>query len=106
MRRRLILALSLLLLAALPAWAAPYEIKTADEPAPAELADEVRPLLAGKCIQLLDAKNEVLAEVWFRKAVPAKATDAQIQNGLTYAEIPDTSLVGALRVAKPMTDYR
>jgi len=107
MRRRLILSLALLLLTVTPALAvAPYAIKTADEPAPAELTDAVRPLMADKCVQLLDAKNEVLAEVWFRKAGPAKATDVQVKNGLTYAEIPDTTLVGALRVTKPMTDYR
>ena len=63
-------------------------------------------LLSDKCVQLLDPKGELLVEVWFRKAWPAKATEAQIKNGLTYAEIPETTLVGALRVVKQWTDYR
>ena len=37
---------------------------------------------------------------------PAKATEAQIKNGLTYREIPETTVVGAARVAKALTDYR
>jgi len=99
---------ALLLLAALPvsAPAASYSIKVAEEPAPQEVVEPVRQLLADKCVQLLDANGQLLLEVWFRKALPAKATAAQIKNGLTYQEVPETTLVGALRVAKQVTDYR
>jgi hypothetical protein len=107
MRRLLGLSPAVLFLAVLPAWAAPtYTIKVVEEAAPMEVAEAVRPLLDDKCVQLLDPKGEVMTEVWFRKGLPAKATDAQIKNGLTYAEIPDTTLVGALRVAKQSMDYR
>lgn len=108
MKRRIMgPALALLLLPALPAWAAPaYTIKVVEEAVPMEVAETIRPLLSDKCIQLIDPKGGLLAELWFRKALPARATDAQVSNGLTYAEIPDTTLVGALRVAKQMTDYR
>lgn len=99
---------ALLVLAALPvsAPAASYSIKMAEEAAPQEVAEPIRKVLADKCVQLLDGKGELLLEVWFRKALPGKATDAQIKNGLTYQEIPETTLVGALRVAKQITDYR
>ena len=107
MRRIMGLSPALLLLVALPAWAAPvYTIKMIDEAPPMEVAETIRPLLAEKCVQLFDPKEELLAEIWFRKALPAKATDAQIQNGLTYAEVPETTLVGALRVVKQTMDYR
>jgi hypothetical protein len=85
----------------------PYSIKTVDKKsAPTEVQEPIRKLLADRCVQLLDAKGEVLAELWFRKDVPAKATDAQIKNGLTYREVPETTLFGAIRFPKQITDYR
>src|SRR5262245_22049439 len=100
-----------LLLAALPAGAsdkkAAYSIKqVADSAPPKELAEPVRKLLDSQCAQLLDAKGTVLAEVWLRKELPVKATKEQVKNGLTYAEVPQTTLVGALRVPKRLSDYR
>jgi hypothetical protein len=106
--RKLLCAFALLL-AALPARAAdkPWSIKVVGAtPPPAEVAEPIRALLSDQCIQLLDAKGELKLEVWFRKALPAKATDGQIQNGLTYAEVPETTLVGAMHVVKLTTDYR
>ena len=50
--------------------------------------------------QLLDAKDSVLAEVWFCKTINAKATDNQITNGLTYREIPESTVFGAIRFPK------
>jgi hypothetical protein len=96
-----------LLLAALPARAAdPYAVRTAEVAPPAEVQAPVRSLLEGKAVQLVNAKGDLLAEVWFRKEVPARATEAQVKAGLTYHELPETTLVGAMRVARPMTDYR
>jgi hypothetical protein len=96
-------------LTVLPLYAAdnPYTIKTADKtPAPKEVQEPIRKLLGERCIQMLDAKGDVLAELWFRKDVPAKATDAQVKNGLTYREIPETTLFGVIRFPKQTTDYR
>ena len=84
-----------------------YSVKAVDKtPAPAELQEPIRKLMGERCVQLLDAKGEILAEVWFRKDVPAKATDAQIKNGLTFREIAETTLFGAIRFPKQYTDYR
>jgi hypothetical protein len=44
--------------------------------------------------------------VWFRKSVPAKATDAQIKNGITFQEIEQTNLFAAIRFPQPVKDYR
>ncbi|HEY7425855.1 MAG TPA: hypothetical protein VH682_16615 [Gemmataceae bacterium] len=98
-----------LVLAVLPLQAADnaYTVKTVDKtPAPTELQEPIRKLLGERCVQLLSAKGDVLAELWFRKDVPAKATDAQIKNGLTYHEIQETTLFGAIRFPKRITDYR
>jgi hypothetical protein len=108
--RRLTCVAGLLLgvLAGAPAAAAPaYSIKAVTGTAPPkELAGPVRKLLEDRCVRLLDGKGNVLAEVWFRKDVPVKATEAQIKNGLTYRELPQSTVVGALRVPKAITDYR
>jgi hypothetical protein len=96
----------LLLLAALPGQAADYSIKVVNEAPPKDVKEPIRKLLGEQAVQLLDGKGEPLVEVWFRKEVPGKATEAQIKNGLTYHEIPETTLFGAMRVLKQITDYR
>src|SRR6266404_4097908 len=63
-------------LAAKPAWGADgkYSIKQADTPAPQEISEPIRKLLADKSLQLLDDKGAVICELWFRAALPVKAT--------------------------------
>src|SRR5687768_16251910 len=101
------LAAGVALLLALPAAAAPaYSVKTADAAPPKELQEPIRKLLAEKSVQLLDDNGTVVVELWFRKELPVKATDAQVKNGLTYAEVPLSTVVGAMRVATKVTDYR
>jgi hypothetical protein len=74
--------------------------------APAELAEPVRKLLADRAFQLTDPKGELALEIWPAKEVAAKATEAQVKNGLTYREVPESTVMGAVRVLKPMTDFR
>jgi hypothetical protein len=110
MRCKLVGVAAALLLVVLSAGAAAkkkYTIKVvADAAAPKELAEPIRKLLDKRCVQLLDTRGKLAAEVWFRKEVPVKATEAQIKNGLTYEEVPTTTLMGVMRVAKPIFDYR
>ena len=44
--------------------------------------------------------------IWFRAEIPVKATEEQIKNGLTYHEIPEGTLVGALEFPTKFTDFR
>ncbi len=84
-----------------------YRIKTVDKTAaPKEVQEPIRKLLGERCVQLLDAKGDLLAEVWFRQDVPVNATEAQIKNGLTYAEVQESTVFGAIRFPKQITDYR
>jgi hypothetical protein len=83
-----------------------YSIKVVEAKPPAQLREPVSQLLDGNAVQVLDGKGELYCEVWFCKSVPAKATDAQIQNGLTYQEVPQTTLIGAIRFAQKGQDYR
>src|SRR5262249_6822558 len=45
-----------------------------------------------------------LAEVWLRKEIPAKPADAK--KGITYRDLDETTLLGAVRFAQPWSDYR
>jgi hypothetical protein len=95
----------LLLALPLPAGAALRLQAPARAEPPRELHASVRKLLAGSCVRLHDGSG-LLLELWFRSEVPVKATDAQVGNGLTYREVPSSTLIGAVRVARPTTDYR
>jgi hypothetical protein len=52
-----------------------------------------------------DGDTEILT-LWFRNEIPVKATEEQVKNGLTYREIPEGVLIGAIRFSAPFTDYR
>jgi hypothetical protein len=95
-----------LVVAVYPALAAEgkYSVKSAATAPPKELSEPVAKLLGQESIQLLDAKGEVLAELWFRKEIPAKAADAK--KALTYRDLDETTLLGAVRFAQPWSDYR
>ena len=97
-----------LLLTAAPVFAADgkYTIKTANTPAPQELAEPIRKLLNDHSVQLVDDKGTLLGEVWPRKELPVRATPAQLKNGLTYREMEESTLVGAIRFDQQFTDYR
>jgi hypothetical protein len=82
-----------------------YTIKPADTAPPKELHEAVARLLAPRSVQFLN-KGDLIAEVWLCKEIPAAATPAQLKNGLTYQEIPETTLMGAIRFDKPVTDFR
>jgi hypothetical protein len=97
-----------LFLLAVPAWAADkYTIKTVKTDPPKELKESIRQLLSNESVQLLDAKGDVLGHFWFRKEVPtSKATADQIKTGLTYRELEETSILGAVQYPKTSADYR
>jgi hypothetical protein len=99
----------LLVLTTLPLAAADkkYSIKTVDKAAlPKQVPEAIRKVLAERCVQLLDAKGDILAEIWPRQELPVNATEAQIKNGLTYAEVPESTVFGVIRFPKQITDYR
>jgi hypothetical protein len=94
-------------LTALPVFAAPYNIKVQEKSAPPkEAPPPVARQLAAQSVQFLDEKGKPLAEVWFRKDVPVKATDGQVKNGLTYQEVTQGALLGVVRFQETMNDYR
>lgn len=96
-----------MLLLTLPASAAgKLTLKVESAPAPMEVSEPIRALLADRVFQVLDGAGQLLAELWFRKELPAKATPEQVKNGLTYKEVEESTVVGAVRFAQLFTDYR
>jgi hypothetical protein len=103
---RFVLAL-LVLFAAAPLFAAEPKLSAKVEKvaAPDALAEPIRKLLDEQALVVLDGDTEVMT-VWFRTEIPAKATEEQVKNGLTYREIPEGVLVGAIRFPAKFTDFR
>jgi hypothetical protein len=83
-----------------------YTIKPADNAAPKEIQEPIRKLLPERSVQLLDAKGSPICEVWLRKELPVKATPEQIKNGLTYHEMEESTVIGAIRFDQSSSDYR
>src|SRR5207244_10886537 len=83
-----------------------YTIKVGDNPAPKEVAEGINKLLETSSVQLSDPGGKAVCEIWFRRQIPADATPEQIKNGLTYREVKQTELVGAIRFDQPWSDYR
>src|SRR5262249_47951408 len=96
------------MLASLPLGSAQaqYTIKEAATDPPEELDKSIAGLLTKNAVQLLDSKGDLLCEVWFRQDVPSTANAQQLKNGLAYQDLQETIVMGAPRVAKPITDYR
>jgi hypothetical protein len=85
---------------------AKYSIKTEKAEPPQELQEPIRKLLNDQAVQLLDAKGKPICEVWFCKALSAKARPEQIKKGLNYRALGETTLLGTIRFVQPATDYR
>jgi hypothetical protein len=80
--------------------------KAGDADPTTELAEGVRKLLDKSAVTVADKDGEPVLTVWFRAAIPAKATAEQVANGLTYRELPEGVLVGAVKFHRPFVDYR
>jgi hypothetical protein len=83
-----------------------YSIKTTTNPIPKDVAEPIAKLLGDKSVQLLDPAGTPLCEIWLRKEIPAEATPVQLKTGVTYREVKQTEIFGAIQVHKDVTDYR
>ncbi len=83
-----------------------FSIKTTAADPPKELQDSMRQLLAGDAVQFFDPAGKLVCDLWLCKELPAEVTAEQVKNGITYRELKETQLVGAVRFAQPWQDYR
>jgi hypothetical protein len=72
---------------------------------PAILAGAHRKLLDPQPLVVRAGKDTVM-RVWFRTEIPVRATGEQVRKGLTYRQIPEGTLVGAVEFPTTFTDYR
>src|SRR4051812_38568534 len=97
MTHRSTTTLALFLSFAISASAAGPTIREATTEPPAELDKSVLALLESRSVQLADESGETAAELWFPRTVAAEADAERIKNGLTYRELPQATLLGAVR---------
>jgi hypothetical protein len=83
-----------------------YSVQTAATPIPKELSMPIQKLLADGSVQLLDPAGKVICDVWLRKDLPADATPEQIKTGVTYREVKQSEILGAIQFHRDWTDYR
>lgn len=82
-----------------------FSIKTEKAAPPPQLKGDIGKLLRGEAVKF-EAGGKTIAEIWFRKELPASATAEQVKNGLTYKELKQSELIGAVRFVEDWTDYR
>jgi hypothetical protein len=92
--------------ASVAAAAEKFTLKRTEAEPPAEVGEAIRPLLPKEAEIVQDAAGATVAEFWFGREVPGKATAEQVKNGLTYRELTETSVLGVVRFANPFIDYR
>lgn len=100
MMRAALLALAL----ALPTFAAdPPKLSAKRETidAPKNLAPAIRALMDNRATVVADASGTV-STFWLRKEIPAVET----KGGLSYRSIAPGTIIGALQLARPWTDFR
>ena len=103
--RLVLVALAMVIPTSLCAAEPKLSAKVEKVPPPDVLAEPIRKLLDEQALVVKDGDTEVMT-VWFRTEIPAKATEEQVKNGLTYREIPEGTLVGAIRFPAKFIDFR
>src|SRR5262249_56664781 len=76
---------------------AKFTVKAAKNAPPKDLDESIQKLLPSDSILFLDASGKTVAEFWLRTAIPTDATPEQVKNGVTYREVKQTELFGAVR---------
>jgi len=101
---RFLLALLAGLALAPSAHAQDYKVESFDAAAPAELAPAIRETLSSAALRVIGPQGP-LCEIWFRAAVPARAT-AEQKLGVAYGQFEEGTLFGAVRFLRENRDFR
>ena len=84
---------------------AALKVEAAERDPPVELATEVRGQLDGRAIVVSDGDGPSVT-VWFRTVLTLEATAEVVANGVGYRELAAGTLVGAVKLHQPLTDFR
>lgn len=82
------------------------DVRAEKLPAPAAIAEPIRALLGPEAYVVRNEKGDVLLKLWFCSEVPARASEEQVKNGLTYREIPVTTVLGVVEFPQTFIDFR
>lgn len=96
--------LGLALCAGVPAAAQSFRVEKVAEPAPQELSAAVRATLSDQVLRVTGSEGP-LCEIWLRKELPVAETPQQ-GLGITFGQIAEGELVGAVRFPAEVIDYR
>jgi hypothetical protein len=83
-----------------------FSIKAASTNPPKELDESIRKLLSNSTVQFFDPAGKLVCELWLARELPAQATAEQVKSGITYRELKETQLIGAVRFDQGWQDYR
>jgi hypothetical protein len=86
--------------------ASKWTAKGAKVELPKELAEPVKALLSDQAVQVSDGDGKLICDIWLRKELPVKANAQEIQKGLTYRQVEQSTILGAIRFAQDWTDFR
>jgi hypothetical protein len=86
--------------------ASKWTAKVATVEPPKELNEAFRTLLSDRVAQVTDGAGKAVCTIWLRKQVPAKATPQELQKGLTYRQVEQTTVLGAVRFDREWNDFR
>lgn len=81
-----------------------YKVENVSATPPQELSAAVRDALSGEALRVIGPSGP-MCEIWLRKAVPAKASATQ-ELGISFGQLAEGTLVGAVRFAADVKDYR
>src|SRR4051794_403414 len=73
-----------------------FTVKSAEAAAPKELSDAIRKLLKTEALTFADASGQPVAEIWLRKTLPTDAAPERLKNGITYRELKQSEVLGAI----------
>ncbi len=80
-----------------------YTVEAFTGPVPTEVAEPVRAELGTSAVRVKKGA-ETVCEIWLRTAIPAEAAGDGL--GRSYPQMPDMTLIGAIRVVAAMKDNR
>ncbi|MDR3620359.1 MAG: hypothetical protein P4L85_13495 [Paludisphaera borealis] len=96
----------LLLLAPALVSADVYKVEPIKDAPPAGVAPEIASGLNGQGYRVTDDQGKPFAEIWLRKAIPAKAKPAGANGAIQFPFLAEGELLGVLHLVGEAHDYR
>src|SRR5262245_306383 len=102
-----IMATAVILVAVASTLGAAHEltVQVEEQEPPKDLSGAGRALLDNKAMSVFD-DNKLLCTVWAGKSLESKATAEEAKGGLKYANLDETTVVGAVKFPEQWIDYR